>query len=144
MKLGTLLGAINPKWQKDFVSFVQSGEASAEFLDYLDHDPGAQKAVESAFAAQSEALEGLAQLVKKSVPRTQEEHSHLEQNHDEVSTAVTRAVERITALPGDKRDKAVADVAKSLAHQAAAHPEKVDKLRSTLAALQQEVETLVR
>lgn len=144
MKLDTLLAAVNPKWHKDFVSFVQSGEASADFLEYLDHDPGAQKAVESAFAAQSQALESLAQLVKKSGPKAQDERSQQDQNEEEVSTAVARAVERITSLPGEHRDKAVTEAAKTLAERAAAHPEKADKLRSTLAALRQEVETLVR
>lgn len=137
MKLDTLLGNIDPKWHKDFVSFVQNGEASGDFLNYLDQDTGAQKAVESAFAAQSEALEGLAQLVKKSGPKPAEEHSQ-----DEVSTAVARAVERITELSGAKHDQAVADAARDLMQRAAAQPDKADKLRSTLAALQQQVETL--
>lgn len=138
MKIESLLNSIAENWRRDFIAFVQTGEASSNFLEYLDGDLQAQIAVEKAFTEQAHALEGLAQLVKKSSPSTLEKASPAEG----VSTAVARAFERITELSGEERAHAVADAARTLVHRAAAG-QKADTLRSTLSALQQEVDTLV-
>jgi hypothetical protein len=140
MKLATLLGNIDENWRRDFITFVQTGDASEKFLTYLDNDPQAQAAVEQAFTEQARAFEGLAQLVKSSSSVTPKVASATEG----VSAAVARAVEQIAALPGEERANAVAAAARTLAHAAAAGPAEADTLRSTVSALQQEVDSLVR
>ena len=140
MKLESLLDRIAQNWRKDFVAFVQTGDASPEFLKYLDNDEQAQSAVEEAFTAQARALEGLAQLVKRSGNPTPEGAGS---SAEGASTAVARAVERIAKLPGAERTTAVSDAAKTLALFSSAEPDKADTLRSTLSALQEQVEALV-
>lgn len=139
MKIESLLGSIAANWQKDFINFVQTGDASADFLNYLDGDLQAQTAVEMAFTEQAQALEGLAQLVK-SDPSTLEKPSRAEG----ASSAVARAFEQITELSGEERTRAVAGAAKTLVYRAATEPKKAATLLSTLSALQHEVGSLVR
>jgi hypothetical protein len=139
MKLETLVGNIGQNWRRDFIAFVQTGDASPEFLTYLDGSPEAQAAVEQAFTAQARAFEGLAQLVKTSGPTVPETPS----TSEGVSTAVARAVERIADLPGEERANAVAVAARTLARAAAAEPGKADTLLSTVSALHQEIDSLV-
>ena len=87
MNLEKLLTNIDENWRRDFITFVQTGDASQEFLAYLDNDHGAQAAVEEAFTAQAQVFEGLAQLVKSGItaPKTS--------TTERASTAVARAVE---------------------------------------------------
>jgi len=139
MKLESLLDRIALNWRKDFVGFVQTGDASPEFLKYLDNDEGAQSAVEEAFTAQARALEGLAQLVKRSGSPPAERAG----SSTVVSNAVVLAVERLAKLPGAERKTAVSDAAKTLARFSSAEPDKADTVRSTLSALQEQVEALV-
>lgn len=139
MKLETLLGDIGHNWRRDFITFVQTGDASREFLEYLDNDHKAQAAVEQAFTAQARAFEGLAQLVKNSGVGAPEAPSATEG----VSTAVAAAMEQIAALPGEERANAVVGAARTLAQAAIGEPEKADTLRSTVSALHQEIDSLV-
>lgn len=64
MKLEDLMEKVSPRWRQEFVRFVQTGEASDAFLDYLDEDPGAQEAVEEAFEVQAAGLERLSELLE--------------------------------------------------------------------------------
>ena len=38
MKLETALAKVAPRWHKDFLKFIETGEAQPEFLAYLDED----------------------------------------------------------------------------------------------------------
>jgi hypothetical protein len=64
MKLENLIDRIAPRWQGEFVQFIHTGEASDDFLQYLDSDPASQQAVEEAFAAQSAAFQEFAKLLQ--------------------------------------------------------------------------------
>lgn len=64
MKLESLIDRIEPRWRGEFVQFIHTGEASDEFLQYLDSDPTSQQAVEEAFAAQSAAFQEFAKLLQ--------------------------------------------------------------------------------
>ncbi len=138
MKIESLLDGIAENRHKDFIHFVQTGDASPDFLNYLEGEPKAQEAVEKAFTQQAQALEGLASLVKED-SSGRESTSRAE----DASTAVARAVERITGLSGEERVQAVAGAAKTLVLRAAAEPDKAAAVRSTLSDLQREVDSLV-
>ncbi len=62
MRLEELTDQIAPEWRAAFVQFIRTGDASDDFLAYLDSDPACQEAVEAAFAAQSEAFRRFAKL----------------------------------------------------------------------------------
>jgi hypothetical protein len=51
MRLEETLKGVAPEWHKDFRHFVETGEASDRFLDYLNKDRGGQAEVERAFDA---------------------------------------------------------------------------------------------
>src|SRR4029078_7259932 len=55
-----LLSLVPEFWREQFVHFVSSGDASEEFLAFLDKDPKTQEAVEMAFAAQVRSFEKFA------------------------------------------------------------------------------------
>ena len=46
MNLQNLLEHVDQKWQKDFINFIDTGEANPDFLKYLNNDKQAQEAVE--------------------------------------------------------------------------------------------------
>lgn len=64
MRLSELLDQVNGKWHQEFVRFIDSGQASEEFLEHLDRDESLQRAVEEAFAAQAQALQEFARWAK--------------------------------------------------------------------------------
>ena len=55
---------IEKKWRSDFLKFVETGEASNEFLDYLDSDSDAQRAVGLVMTAQVRAPEYIRNVLK--------------------------------------------------------------------------------
>lgn len=55
---------VDPRWHAEFDRFVTTGDAEPEFLDYLNGNPDAQRAVEQAFAGQASALSELATSLK--------------------------------------------------------------------------------
>ena len=59
------LPLVDEKYILDFFRFVETGEANQIFLDYLDTDPNAEKAVDIIFQAQARAFEDLARKLRK-------------------------------------------------------------------------------
>jgi hypothetical protein len=55
---------LQPRWHEDFSRFIETGEASEEFLNFLDHDEPCQKAVKAAFTKQAKAFENLARALR--------------------------------------------------------------------------------
>jgi len=139
MKLEALLEEVEPRWHEAFIQFVQTGEASPEFLHYLDHDKRGQSAVERAFTAQVDALQGLAQVIKRS-GRTKLQPAGAAAERP--SAAIARAIERVVELPGNERRAALADAAATLARDVGA--EGARQVRSTLSQLEHEVATLIK
>jgi hypothetical protein len=64
LNLETVVEQIKPEWRNEFRRFVDSGDASDEFLAYLDSSEEGKKAVEQAFNAQADALTGLADALR--------------------------------------------------------------------------------
>jgi hypothetical protein len=58
-----LMTAIAPQWREQFTVFVETGEASPEFLEYMDTDTACQQAVERAFEIQTAGLIALRDLL---------------------------------------------------------------------------------
>ena len=59
-----ILWLIEKKWYSDFLKFIETGEASEEFLDYLDSTHDAQRAVGLVMTAQARALEYIGKILK--------------------------------------------------------------------------------
>jgi hypothetical protein len=71
-----------------------------EFLDYLDHDPRGQEAVERALQAESSAFEKLAETVRPVLLGTTPMHAR------EVSAQITHVLEDALNLPPKERKHA--------------------------------------
>ncbi|MBI5066372.1 hypothetical protein HZA97_09135 [Candidatus Woesearchaeota archaeon] len=56
---------IEPKYHADFAKFVENGEANKEFLEYLDSNENAQKAVDILFETTAIGLEEIGKIVQK-------------------------------------------------------------------------------
>jgi hypothetical protein len=62
-----LFSGIDLKWHEELLQFIDSGDASPEFLAFLDRDPECQRVVEIAFMIVSQKLEASAQQLKAGV-----------------------------------------------------------------------------
>jgi hypothetical protein len=112
MSLEEIVSNIDPRWRKDFLDFVNTGEGSDEFLAYLDNDPEGQQAVEMAFTAQAKAFEGLAEEFRKPAFSSQEEVTAAPAVL--ASESLTQAVEDVARLPYEERLQAVQQTVSSL------------------------------
>ena len=56
---------IEPKYHCQFIMLTVKGEASPEFLAYIDHNEQAQKACEMVFEAQARSLHALARAIRE-------------------------------------------------------------------------------
>lgn len=63
-----LANHLPPRWREDFERFVETGEASDLFLEYLDEDETGQATVEAAFSAQASAFDRLAAHLQQPEP----------------------------------------------------------------------------
>jgi hypothetical protein len=111
MKLEEILKNVDHRWQKEFLTFIDTGEGSNEFLTYLDNDPQGQKAVDLAFNAQAKAFEGLAEEFRKAPS------SNIEAKIEPTAVAsesLTQAVENIARLPHEQQLEAVRNALSSL------------------------------
>ncbi|MGC2695539.1 MAG: hypothetical protein WA738_07090 [Candidatus Angelobacter sp.] len=110
MNLNDLLGHVDEKWQKDFLRFIDTGEADDAFLTYLNHDTRGQQAVEMAFNAHAQAIQGLAEELKK--PPLADEITI-----DPAATAskkLVHAVEGVLELAPEQRNMVVKEAASNL------------------------------
>ncbi len=118
VKLEDLMANVAPEWRSAFVTFIETGEAEEAFLNHLDRDKATQDAVELAFGAQSEALEGLAHALRESdtvFKAAIVTQSAAAQTFD----AITRALESAMRLPKEERhavlEGAIATVSRDIA-----------------------------
>jgi hypothetical protein len=59
-----LLPLVAPRWHKEFLRFIATGEASHGFFTYLDSDENCQKAVDKAIDAQARIFQKLAETLR--------------------------------------------------------------------------------
>ena len=139
MKLADLLDDIPQEWHHAFVRFVETGEAEAAFLDYLDRDKRGQRAIERAFSAQAEALEGLGAALRES-GRAQQGTAATTRSVErrDTSIAIANAFEQVLELSTEDRRSTLADAAAAMAR--AADGGRVKKLRTAVSDFQRAVE----
>ncbi len=110
--LDAVVEQIKPEWRNEFRRFVDSGDASDEFLAYLDSSEEGKKAVELAFNAQADALTGLADALRSL--QTENVGTELAKPAEAASVKVTEAVEGLLQLPPEQGKQAVAKAASAL------------------------------
>jgi hypothetical protein len=59
-----LFASIDPHWHDDLFQFIDTGDANAEFLAFLDHDAECQRVVEIALMIVSQHLESSTRELK--------------------------------------------------------------------------------
>ena len=110
--LETVVEQIKPKWRNEFRRFVDSGDASDEFLAYLESSEEGKKAVEQAFNAQADALTGLADALRSL--QTENVGAEVAKPAEAVSVKMTEAVEGLLQLPPEQGKQAVEKAASAL------------------------------
>jgi hypothetical protein len=103
MNLEDLIVKVAPEWRAAFVEFIETGKAQDAFLDHLDQDKSTQDAVELAFSAQSEALEGLALALREREPVVAAAHSAPQPASTQTFDAIARVLENAVQLPSRER-----------------------------------------
>jgi hypothetical protein len=111
--LADLIGKISEGWRPAFERFVETGEAEAAFLDYLNKDLDAQEAVETAFNRQAAKFEDLAAELKKTEPTTEPQYKVAAPA--KVAAAVQAALETPTAQREEVMQTSTAEIAASTA-----------------------------
>jgi hypothetical protein len=125
---------VSDNWHKAFVNFTETGQATPEFLQYLESDPRAKQAVEIAFEQQAQAFEGVAKDLKNAPSRP---GGAPVLASAEVSGKILDAVEGALRLPEEQRDKVIQETMAALVtsaqtEQRHALRELVDSLGSSL------------
>lgn len=132
MEPKAFLTHIKPEWQNAFTQFVETGEASDDFLIYLDQDANAQQAVEKAFKAQASAFENLAgELKKVGTIQIVQAATADPYNVETLSATVAGAMEKILNLSAKERTQVMENTASALR----ASPKRA-ALRSAVQALE--------
>ena len=94
-----LLRIVDPTWHSEFLNFIETGEASEEFLTYMDQNPSCQRAVEAAFSEQAAAFESFSRDLRATVPAK----TLVEAQATAVSHNMAHALEQTLQLPPAER-----------------------------------------
>ena len=133
MKSQEWLDLVHPEWRLEFETFVETGEASEEFLAYLDRDPACQKAVEAAFTQQAAAFEELSRTLRASVPKK----ALAETQAFLVSQRMANAVEETLQLPPAERTQVLTRTVSTLTQ--GGPDQRREALRAFVADLEKQV-----
>lgn len=98
---------IPSKWRDQFRLFVETGEASEEFLDFLDANPDCQEIVEAAFAEQAKTFQAFAAQLQRLEPMPAGDAG----GSRELSSAFAHTLGRAATLPQDEQDAFARDAA---------------------------------
>ena len=109
--LADLIEKISEVWRPAFERFVETGEAEASFLNYLNQDLAAQEAVETAFDRQAAKFEDLAAELKKTDFTTEPKYQAAAPA--KVAAAVKAALETPTAQREEVMQMSTAEIAAS-------------------------------
>lgn len=127
---------VKPEWRAAFARFVETGDAEEDFLNYLNSDEEAQQAVETAFNAQAEAFQNMADEFKKNeTPRDVQNEDSLPDCPSGllVEGEVEEAVEGILLLSPTQRSELVHRTASAL--KASLRPDQQELLVKTVKTL---------
>ena len=64
MNIKEIANTVGAQWRGEFIHFVNTGEATPEFLNNIDSNPELQAAVEAAFQVQAKAVEHIARRIE--------------------------------------------------------------------------------
>ena len=102
-KYAHLLKDIAAEWHKDLVTFLETGDASPAFTDFMNRDKACQKVVDEAINEEGAAFERLASALGEA-----------QSPSDTVSANIAMALEEALALPEEQRVAALGKAAKAL------------------------------
>lgn len=91
---------IPSEWRDQFRLFIETGEASEEFLNFLDSSPECQEVVEEAFAEQAKTFQAFAAQLQQLEPVTAGDGS----DSHELSSAFAHTIGRAATLSQDEQD----------------------------------------
>ncbi len=104
MNVENLVEKVPLVWREEFVQFVQSGEASEAFLNFLDESPDCQEAVEEAFTAQAAAFERFAAHLHAPAPAGPEAaFPSRDVSPEHLSVELARTMSAASELPNEAR-----------------------------------------
>jgi hypothetical protein len=108
MHLTDALALVDPKWARDFVSFVETGEASDEFIAFLDTSKECQRAVDMVLEQESGKVARVAQLLREPAPRSQAASaSFAHAATAQPSALIAEALGAALALPAEQRTEVI-------------------------------------
>ena len=144
MHLTDALALVDGKWAKDFVSFVEKGEASDEFIAFLDTSKECQRAVDMVLEQELGKVARVAQLLREPVARPQPAQA-TSGSFAHVATALpsalmAEALGAALALPAEQRSEVIKEAVATMQN------EKRDReaLQSMVSEMAQQVDVVVR
>ena len=140
MHLTDALALVDSKWARDFVSFVETGEASDEFIAFLDTSTDCQRAVDMVLEQESGKVARVAQLLREPMPRSQGASSPFAHAATAPSARIAEALGAALALPADQRTEAIKKAVATM--QSESRDRKA--LQSMVSEMAQQVDVVVR
>jgi len=143
MHLTDALALVDAKWARDFVSFVETGEASDEFIAFLDTSKECQRAVDMVLEQESGKVARVAQLLREPAARSQAvspASRPLATVTAPESALIAEALGAALALPAEQRTEVIKKAVATM------HIESKDKkaLQSMVTEMAQQVDVAVR
>jgi hypothetical protein len=98
-----IFDSIDSRWHEDIIRFIDSGDASEEFLFFLDGNPQCQNVVESAFTLVSQDIAATARQLKES--GAAERVGHGESMNATFARLFTHMLLTLVSLDGQHREE---------------------------------------
>jgi hypothetical protein len=128
-----LLHLVDSRWHGDFVRFIETGDASEEFLAFMDRDPDCQRAVETAFSQQAADFEELSRSLRNIVSP----EAMADAQASIVSQNMASVFEQTLQLPPDERNRVLRRTVSTLTQEGSA-PRR-EELKEFVEALDRQV-----
>jgi hypothetical protein len=106
-----LLSKLAPQWHTAFLRFVETGEADAQFLAFMDENEDCQRAVEAAFNEQALTFERLSRRIHEKGDAAMPVAAA---GSEALTASVAQVLERALELPPEQRSQAVRKAARAL------------------------------
>jgi hypothetical protein len=105
-----LLDSIDVRWHNDLLQFIDSGDASLDFLEFLDRDPQCQQVVEVAFALLSQDIQAVADDLRRTLTDEAVATCNTLVITRVVAEAVSTFSNSLQALPAEEQRKVLDNV----------------------------------
>jgi hypothetical protein len=140
MHLTDALALVDSKWAKDFVSFVETGEASDEFIAFLDTSKECQRAVDMVLEQESGKVARVAQLLREPVARPQSAAPAGQAATAPQSALIAEALGAALALPAEQRTEVIKEAVATMQNESRDRA----ALQSMVSEIAQQVDVAVR